>query len=120
MGSLGSCSGSFGSGRVHAEVLIALMREGAPTVCDWVIPVRGRPEKELRLKVLSGIYVDEDRRARENTRGDYDANLLENENYAQEECDSKLIALDIRHASDSLGWRPISSRRGYISPERHL
>jgi hypothetical protein len=99
--------------------LIALLREGAPTVCYWVVPVRGRIEKKHHLKVLSSIYVDEDCRARENKRSDYDSDLLENENYAQEECSSGLIALDVRFVG-GLGWRPIYSRRGSIFREHRL
>jgi hypothetical protein len=99
--------------------LIALLREGAPSVSYWIVPVRGGPEKECHLEVLSSIYADEDCRARENKRSDYDAELLEKENYAQEECSSGLIALDVRFVG-GLGWRPIYSRRGSNFREHRL
>jgi hypothetical protein len=103
--------------------LIALLREGAPTVCYWIVPVPGRPEKECHLRVLSSIYADEDCCAsedrREDRRSDY-YELLENENHAQDKSDSSLVALDVPRVSDRLGWRSIHSRRGYISREHRL
>ena len=100
--------------------LIALLREGAPTVCYWVLPVRGRPEKECRLKVLSSIYVDEDCRVPEDKSSDHCVELLENEDYAQEECDSSLIVLDVPDVCDRLGWRSIHPRRGFTFREHRL
>jgi hypothetical protein len=99
--------------------LIALRREGAPSVCYWVVPVLGRPEKESDLKVR-GIYVDEDCRVPEDTRSNYYLEFLEDENYAQEECDSSLIALYVPHVSDRLGWRPVHPSRGFTSCEHRL
>lgn len=99
--------------------LIALLREGAPSVSYWIVPVRGQPEKTCHPEILSSIYADEDCRARENKRSDYDAELLENENYAKEECSSGLVALDVRFVG-GLGWRPIYSRRASIFREHRL
>jgi hypothetical protein len=48
--------------------LIALLREGTPAACYWVVPARGRPEKGRNLPVLRGIYPDEDRRVPEDKR----------------------------------------------------
>ncbi|HWY22740.1 MAG TPA: hypothetical protein VNX26_16045 [Candidatus Acidoferrum sp.] len=98
--------------------LIALLREGAPTVCYWIVPVPGRPEKECHI-VLSSIYADEDCCASEDRRSDY-YELLENENHVQDKSDSSLVALDVPRVSDRLGWRSIHSRRDYISREHRL
>jgi hypothetical protein len=100
--------------------LIALLRESAPTVCCWVVPVPGRPEKKRHLKVLRVIYADEDRRNPGNKRSDHYVELLENEDHAQREYGSRLIALDIRHVSDSLGWRSIHRRRSDAFREHRI
>jgi hypothetical protein len=99
--------------------LIALLREGAPTVCYWILPVR-ELEKERHLQVLSGIHVDEDCSAPEDKGRDYYVELLENENYAQEESDSSPIALDVPHVSDRLGWRAVHPRHGSSFREDRL
>jgi hypothetical protein len=91
--------------------LIALLREKAPSVSYWIIPVRGRPEQTRHLQVLSRIYVDEDSRAQEGKHGDSDGDSLENENYAKEDGDSGLIALDVPPIG-GLGWGSIHSGRG--------
>jgi hypothetical protein len=100
--------------------LFVLLDEGAPPVCYWVVPVRREPEKKGHHKVLRGIYLDDDCRATESGCGDYRLELLENENYAKEECSSDLIALDVRPVSNSLGWRSIRPRRGYFFRERRF
>src|ERR1700680_2761620 len=87
--------------------LIALLREGAPSVCYWVGSIRREPEKERYLEFLSGIYVDEDCPATEGNCSAHYLELLEKENYAKEECSSGLIALDVRPVSGGLGWRSI-------------
>ncbi len=52
--------------------LAALLREGAPSVCYWVVPVcRELKKKEEHLKVSRGIYFDDDCRATESECGDY-------------------------------------------------
>jgi hypothetical protein len=99
--------------------LIALLRESAPSVCYWVVPVRRTPEKEGHLKVLHGIHFDDDCRAPESDQGDYRLELMENENHGKEESSSGLIALDVR-ASDSMGWRSIRSKRCYVFREHGL
>jgi hypothetical protein len=40
--------------------LIALLREGTPSVCYWVAPLRREPEKERYLRDLKNIYVGDD------------------------------------------------------------
>ena len=86
--------------------LIALLREGAPSVWYWVVPVRRERQKARRLEVPSGIYFDEDRRATETGGADYRLGLLENGNHAKDYA-SGLITLDVRPVSASLGWRSI-------------
>ena len=100
--------------------LIALLREGAPAVCYWVVPFRPKPVKEVRLKVLGGIYSADDCGATECNRVDYDLEFLENEGHAEEKYDSGLIAPDVRPFSDGLGWRPGHPRRGYVLREHRL
>jgi hypothetical protein len=100
--------------------LIALLREGAPSVCYWIIPVSGRAEKGCADKVVSSIYVDEGYYAPENPRSVCYAKILENKNYAHEECDSSLMDLDVPNISDSLGWRAVRPRGGSVFRERRL
>jgi hypothetical protein len=97
--------------------LRALLHEGAPSVCYWVVPVVREPEKERHSRVLRGIYFGEDCGATKNEHGDY---RLENEHHAKEKCTSGLIALDVRCVSDRLGWRSVHARRGYVLGERGL
>ena len=87
--------------------LIALLREGAPSVCYRVVMVGREPEKDEPLRVLRGIYFDDDSRATEGDRGDYRCELLENEHYAKEKRTSGLIALEVHPVSVGLGWRSI-------------
>jgi len=93
--------------------LVALLHEGAPSVCYWVAPVRReierdiKTEKERSLGFTVCIYVDEDFPSTENDHGDYVE--LENENSAKE-YSSGLIALDVRPVSNGSGWRSIRSR----------
>jgi hypothetical protein len=100
--------------------LIALLSEGAPSVCYWVVPVRREPQKEGHLEALSGICLDGSCRATESDRGDDRLGSLENENYAKEERSSGLIALDVRPVSDGLGWRSIHPRRSSVFREHRL
>jgi hypothetical protein len=98
--------------------LTALLREGAPSVCYWAVPVcRELKKKEEHLKVSRGIYFDDDCRATESECGDY---RLENEHHAKEKCTSGLIALDVCPVSDSVGWRSVHARHGYLLRERRL
>jgi hypothetical protein len=97
--------------------LIALLREGAPSVCYWVVPARGEPEKYVPPKALRIIYFDDDCRPTECNRGDYYLEFLENENYAKEECASGLSALRVRPVG-SVGWRSVHPGRGFLREHR--
>jgi hypothetical protein len=98
--------------------LIALLREGAPSVCYWV-PVRRESENEVRLTGLRGIYLDDDCSTDSDRSADY-VELLENKDYAEEESSSGLIALDARAVSNGFAWRSIHPRRGSVFRENRL
>src|SRR5271154_1637064 len=76
--------------------LIALLREGPPSVCCWVVPARGAPEKECHQKAVRGIYFDGNCRAARDGSARCEG-LLEKESYANEEFHSGLIAFDVRN-----------------------
>jgi len=97
--------------------LIALLRESAPSVCYWVVPTQRELEKKGHLKVLRGIYFDDESRS---GSGDYGFELMENENHGKQERSSNLVALDVRVASVGLGWRSIRPRRGYLFRDHRL
>jgi hypothetical protein len=97
--------------------LTALLREGAASVCYWVVPVRGEPEKYVPLKTLRIIYFDDDCRTTECHGGNYSLEFLENENYAKEECASGLSALSVRPVG-SLRWGPVHRGRGLFHERR--
>jgi len=92
--------------------LMALLREGPPSVCYWVVPVRRAPEKGCHLIALRGIYFDDDCRA---MRGGSTCSgeLLENEKYANGKVSSGLIAFDVRSIA-GFDSRSIHPRRGQI------
>jgi hypothetical protein len=104
--------------------LMALLREGAPSVCYWVVPVRREARGQGPLGTILGArrsnYAEDDWREPECNRSEYCVELLENENYAKEECSSGLIALDVRPASANLGWRSIRAGRPHVFHERRL
>jgi hypothetical protein len=88
--------------------LVALLREGAPSVCYWVVPVRREPEKEVHLKSLAGIYFDDECDATELNCDDCPVEFLGN-GHDKEKYDSGLISLDVHPAAARLGWRSIYS-----------
>jgi hypothetical protein len=100
--------------------LVALLREGAPSTCYWVVPIRREPEKPSHLKALGGICLDEDADAAECHRGDYYLEFLENERHAKKECDSGLIVFNAHSAPARRGWRSIQSVRGKVFREHRL
>jgi hypothetical protein len=91
--------------------LIALLREGEPSVCYWVAPVRREIEREAKtgeernLGFPIRIYADEDSRSIESDYGGYRLEL-EYENSAKEYA-SGLFALDAPTVSAILGRRSI-------------
>jgi hypothetical protein len=98
--------------------LMALLRERAPSVCYWVVPVRNGLRRRV-LETLSANYVEDGCGAPECNHSEY-VELSENENYAKAESSSGLIALDVRPASDGLGWRSIYPRRSSVFREHRL
>jgi hypothetical protein len=86
------------------KFLIALLSEGAPAVCYWVVAVPRKPEAD-------DSCVDRNYERLESDRDVCWAELLvENQDHAEEVRASSLISLDIRHVSDSLGRRSIRKR----------
>jgi hypothetical protein len=98
--------------------LVGLLREGAPSTCYWIVPIRREQEKKI-FEARSGSIADDGCHAQECKRLEYDPDLLENEGYAKE-CDSGLIALDIRPVSARRVWRSIQRKRGYVFREHRL
>jgi hypothetical protein len=98
--------------------LVALLREGAPPTCYWVVPIRRDPEKQSHLKALGGIYFDNDAGAAECNRDEDYLEFLENEGHAKKEYDSGLIALDVRTGPAYMGWRAIQPSRGNVFREQ--
>jgi hypothetical protein len=50
----------FGAAVFMLGFLIALLREGAPSVCYWVVPVRRKSRRET-LRILRAISISDDR-----------------------------------------------------------
>jgi hypothetical protein len=98
--------------------LIALLREGAPSVWYWAVPVP-RKEREA-LHMLRVRYAGGDRCGTAFTSSNYRVDLLENENHEKGKDSSSLITLDLRTVSGRLGWRAIQSQRNYALRERRL
>jgi hypothetical protein len=89
---------ALGAAAFMLRFLMALLREGAPSVCYWVAPLRREP---LR-RVLAANYPEYDCRAPECNPSECNVGLLENENYAKEDYPSGLIALDVHPVSNGL------------------
>ncbi len=49
----------FGAAVFMFGFLIALLREGAPSACYWVVPVRRKPKSQI-VEVLSGNFMEDD------------------------------------------------------------
>ena len=98
--------------------LVALLREGAPSVCYWVVPVR-RKEREA-LHMLRVRYAGGDCCGTACTASKYRVDLLENENHEKGKAGSSFITLGVRTTSGRLGWRTIQSQRSYVLRERRL
>ena len=96
--------------------LIALLREGAPSVCYWI--VSGRRELETERHFLRSIDGDHVSHATE-CNGIYHLELLGNEGHAKE-CASGLTVVDVRPVSDRLGRRADHSRNKYALREGRL
>lgn len=110
---------ALGAAAFMLKFLMALLRESAPSVYNWIVPLRRKAHREIHGP-MGVIHVKHDCRVPEYNRSGYYAKLLENENYAMEECSSGLIALDIRPVSDGLVWRSIHPRSGYVFREHRF
>ena len=98
--------------------LIALLREGAPSVCYWAVPVRRKERKALHT--LRVRYDGGDCGGTAGTGRNYRVVSLENENHENGKDGSSFITLDVRSISGRLGWRAIQSQRNYVLRERRL
>jgi hypothetical protein len=106
----------FGAAVFMLGFLIALLREGAPSVRYWVARALRKPQRE-GVQVLSAAF-DGCGAGRELSDGRVE--LLENENHEKEKSGSGLIALDVRTISGGVGWRAIHSKRSFVLRERRL
>jgi hypothetical protein len=68
--------------------LLALLREGAPSVCYWVVPTRHESAERVQVEALGGVYFDDDCCATDNR--DYSLQLLETKDHA-EECTPQIL-----------------------------
>ncbi len=80
--------------------LIALLREGAPAVCYWVVAARRDPDADVS-------YIDKYGTPECNRSVCWAELLVENQDHAEEVRASSLISLDIHHVSAGLGRRSI-------------
>jgi hypothetical protein len=79
--------------------LIALLREGAPAVCFWIVAARCNQEPDARIE---NCDVPEC-----NGSVHWSELFVEKQDYAKEVRTSGLISLDVRSVSASLGGRSI-------------
>lgn len=100
--------------------LIALLQEGTPSVCYWVVAARLDPQKQGHLEVLPGIHLDDGYPATECRGRDDGFEFVENQIYAKEECSSGLITLDVRRVCDTFGGRSVQPGRGNVFRQRQL
>ena len=108
----------FGAALFMLGFLIAFVREGAPAVCDWVLPSRRKRHAEA-IQVL-GLRYDGAYGERGCNRGNGREEVVENKNHEKGNRSSGLITLDVRTMAGGLGWRAIPSQRSSIVRERRL
>jgi hypothetical protein len=108
----------FGAALFMLGFLIAFVREGAPAVCDWVLPSRRKRHAEA-IHVL-GLRCDGAYGERGCNRGNGREEVVENKNHEKGNRSSGLITLDVRTMAGGLGWRAIPSQRSSIVRERRL
>jgi hypothetical protein len=109
----------FGGAVFMLWFLLALLREGAPSVCCWVVPVRRKPPREA-FQVLSIAYEGGDCCETGTNRSELRVELLENENREKGKYGSSPITLDGRIISGRLGRRAIHPKHSYVLRERRL
>jgi hypothetical protein len=104
----------FGAAAFMLRFLMALLGEGAPSVCYRVVPVGRKVEKEKDLEALDRIYVDESCRATEANRSASYRRVLEKENHDEGRRGQGLIAIDVRDVSGRAGWRAINAKHNAV------
>jgi hypothetical protein len=110
----------FGAAVFMLGFLIALLREGAPSVFYRVVPTGGRSKKQKDLEGLRRIYGNENCCATESDRSERYRQLLENLHHEKGTSGSGLITLDVRTISGGVGWRAIHPKRSFTLRERRL
>jgi hypothetical protein len=110
----------FGAAAFMLRFLMALLREGAPSVCYRVVPVRRKLEKGEDLEALSRIYVGESCRATEANPSARYRGVLEKENHDEGRYGQGLIAIDVRDISGRAGWRAISAKHNAVLGQRRF
>ena len=107
---------ALGAAAFMLRFLMALVREGASSVCYWVVPARREPQRPA----LAANYADYDFRAPECNPSECNVGLLENENYAMEDYPSDLIALDVHPVSNGMVCRTVHPICVYVFREHRL
>jgi hypothetical protein len=110
----------FGAAAFMLRVLMALLREGPPSVCYRVVPVSRKLEKGEDLEALGRIYVDESCRATEANRSAPYRGVLEKENHDEGRYGQGLIAIDVRDVSGRADWRAINARHNAVLRQRRF
>ena len=104
----------FGAAAFMLRFLIALLREGTPSVCYWVVPSRRQSWKE----VWRDTDVEDDYRWQSAGTGINAGKFLGKQNYAKGKYELGLITVDDHIISSELGWRTIDSRHCLLFRER--
>ncbi|MGC2822540.1 MAG: hypothetical protein WA198_22800 [Candidatus Sulfotelmatobacter sp.] len=107
----------FGGTVLMLWVLIALLREEAPTFRHSVTLVAQRNEG---LQLFSVAFDDTSLWEVAKSRSDDYAELLENKNHEKGVCDSGLTALDVCNVSGRFSRRPVHPKYSFVRWERGL
>jgi hypothetical protein len=110
----------FGAAAFMLSFLMALLREGAPSVGYRVVPVHWKLEKEKDLEALDRIYVDETCRATEANRSPSYRGVLEKEKHDEGRRGQGLIAIDVRNVSGGADWRAINAQHNVVLGQRRF
>ena len=105
--------------------LVGLLREGAPSVCYWVVPAIMTPGVRMASHGVSnhGMIlhaISEDGREEQNSPSAEGQELLENGIYVQEDSGSNLVSLDVRPPGAGVGGRAINHSGARILREHRL
>jgi hypothetical protein len=111
----------FGGTVFMLWVLIALLREGAPTFrYSFTLAAPETTRKNEGLQLLSVAFEDTSLWEGTKNRSDDYVELLENKNHEKGVCDSGLTALDVCNVSGRFGRRPVRAKYSIVRWERGL